>query len=156
MDKYTWVDYGSSYLPSEINAAFLWAQLPALDRANEQRKALWASYHRQLETLEVDGLAEIPRVPDHCWHNAHLFYLKCRDIAERHQLMDFLKERGIATAFHYIPLHASVAGQRFGRFHGMDQWTTRESERLLRLPLYPELEQLPYIVNCILEFYGKI
>ena len=136
VDKYTWVDVGSSYLPSDLNAAYLWGQLEAADRIESDRLATWARYRDALAPLEARGLVELPVVPEGCVHNAHMFYLKLRDLAQRTAFISFLKERGVQVCFHYIPLHSSPAGLRFGRFDGADEHTTRESERLVRLPLY--------------------
>lgn len=136
VDKYTWVDVGSSYLPSDLNAAYLWGQLEAADRIGADRLATWACYRDALAPLAERGLVELPTVPDGCTHNAHMFYLKLRDLEQRTAFISFLKERGVQACFHYIPLHSSPAGLRFGRFDGADEHTTRESERLVRLPLY--------------------
>ncbi|HAM15005.1 MAG TPA: dTDP-4-amino-4,6-dideoxygalactose transaminase [Eggerthellaceae bacterium] len=136
VDKYTWVDQGSSYLPSELNAAYLWAQLEAADDINDDRLATWNAYREAFEPLRAAGLVELPHVPAECTHNAHLFYLKLADVQQRGAFIDFLKQRGISSVFHYVPLHSSPAGQRFGRFCGTDRFTTRESDRLTRLPLF--------------------
>lgn len=136
VDKYTWVDYGSSYLPSEINAAFLWAQLEKADEINNDRLATWKRYYEGLMLLAQDGKIELPTIPNDCTHNAHMFYIKCKDLQEKAALIDYLKESDILSVFHYIPLHSSPAGLKFGRFNGKDEYTTIESERLLRLPLY--------------------
>ena len=135
IDKYTWVDYGSSYLPSDLNAAYLSAQLEACEDIDARRMAVWNLYHRRMRPLEEAGLLERPFVPDYARHNAHMYYIKVKDMDVRTRLIDFLKEKGISSVFHYIPLHSAGAGQKFGRFHGEDQWTTRESQRLLRLPM---------------------
>ena len=136
VDKYTWVDKGSSYLPSELNAAYLWGQLQEADRINDDRLATWAAYHEAFAPLSRAGRVELPFVPDGCVHNAHMFYLKCRDLDDRSAFIAHMKERGISCVFHYVPLHSSPAGRRFGRFAGSDVYTTAESERLVRLPLY--------------------
>lgn len=157
IDRYTWVDIGSSYAPGELKAAFLYAQVSELEAVNRHRLALWNRYREWLEPLQTQGILELPFVPDSCTHNAHLFYIKCRDKAERSSLITFLKARGIGSAFHYIPLHSSPAGQKFGFFHGEDRFTTRESERLLRLPLYYDLglEEVEEVVAGVREFYGR-
>jgi dTDP-4-amino-4,6-dideoxygalactose transaminase len=136
VDKYTWVDIGSSILPSEINAAYLLAQLEMRAEVTRNRMARWNQYHAGLAGLTAAGRIGTPHVPEGCTHNAHMYYIKCRDITERTELTAFLKERGIGAVFHYIPLHSAAAGRKYSRFHGEDRHTTRESERLLRLPLY--------------------
>lgn len=136
VDKYTWVDRGSSYLQSDLNAAYLWAQLEQADRINEDRLASWNRYYRAFTPLAESGSIELPVVPEGCVHNAHMFYLKCPTLQARTALIDHLKVQGISAVFHYIPLHSSPAGRLFGRFHGQDENTTRESERLVRLPMY--------------------
>ena len=155
IDKYTWVDVGSSYLPSELNAAYLWAQLEVHRRIDEARLHIYGRYRAHFEDLAREGRVELPVVPPACAHNAHMFFLKAKDLEERTRLLRFLKERGILAVFHYVPLHSSAAGKRFGRFSGEDVWTTRESERLLRLPLYYGLrdDQVDYIAGCVKEFY---
>lgn len=136
VDKYTWVDIGSSFLPSELNAAYLWAQLEMAEEINDDRLKSWNTYYQKLLPLSEEGKIELPTIPDGCLHNAHMFYIKARDLDERTKLISYLKERGIQSVFHYIPLHSAPAGLGFGYFHGMDRYTTRESERLLRLPMY--------------------
>ena len=155
IDKYTWVNYGSSYLPSDMNAAYLWAQLEAADRINADRMRTWKLYEELLSPLRDKGRIELPFVPEECEHNAHMFWIKAADPAERSRLITFLKEAGIQSVFHYIPLHTAPAGQKFGRFHGEDRYTTKESERLLRLPLYYGLkeEDTRYIAAKVREFY---
>ena len=157
VDKYTWVDAGSSYLPSELNAAYLYAQLEQAEQVNENRLKSWRFYEEQLKPLAEEGLLELPYIPKECTHNAHMFYIKARDLKERSRLIGFLKERGVMAVFHYIPLHSTAAGRQFGRFHGDDIYTTKESERLLRLPLYYGLreEEAKQVVNAVWEFYGK-
>ncbi len=157
VDKYTWVDYGSSYLPSDMNAAYLYAQLEMAEEVNQSRLALWAQYYSALEPLKEKGRIELPFIPDGCVHNAHMFYIKAKDLAERGALISYLKERGISSAFHYIPLHSSPAGVRFGRFCGEDVYTTAESERLLRLPMYYGLsaKEVEEVTATIKEFYGE-
>lgn len=155
VDKYTWMNFGSSYLPSELNAAYLYAQLEIADEINDDRMRVWNAYNEKLAGLRDRGLIETPFIPDHCKHNAHMFYVKTKDIKERTELIDFLGKAGILSAFHYVPLHTAPAGQKFGRFHGEDVYTTKESERLTRLPLYYKLEdeKIDYIVSKMYEFY---
>lgn len=155
IDKYTWVDYGSSFLPSELNAAYLMAQLEQADAINETRLARWEQYYRRLTPLARKGCIELPVIPEGCVHNAHMFYIKTKDISERQDLIGVLRKKGILAVFHYIPLHSSPAGEKFGRFHGEDVYTTKESERLLRLPMYYSLseEEVDEVVNVIEEFY---
>ena len=157
VDKYTWMNYGSSYLPSELNAAYLWAQLEKADSINEARLACWNRYYENLGKLRESGKIELPVVPLHCVHNAHMFYLKTADIEERTEFIEYMKEKGVLTVFHYIPLHTAPAGQRFGRFHGEDEYTTKESERLVRLPMYYglTLEQVDKICAYVKGFYGQ-
>lgn len=155
IDKYTWVNQGSSYLPSDMNAAYLWAQLNLADEINEKRLALWNRYDELLRPLEREGLIGCPHIPEGCVHNAHMYYIKAKDLEERTKLIAFLKERDILAVFHYIPLHTAPAGQKFGRFHGEDRYTTKESERLLRLPMFYTLtmDQVDYIAKQVKEFY---
>jgi dTDP-4-amino-4,6-dideoxygalactose transaminase len=155
IDKYTWVDYGSSYLPSELNAAYLWPQLEDAEKINNARMAIWNRYYEALSPLADKGLLDLPIIPEGCTHNAHMFYVKCADLTERTALIDFLKQRDIYSAFHYIPLHTAPAGQRFGRFHGEDVYTTKESERLTRLPLYYGLteEDQNTVIQAVKDFY---
>ncbi len=155
IDKYTWVDQGSSYLPSDMNAAYLYAQLEVADKINEARLNCWNRYYERLIVLKDAGKIELPVVPEGCVHNAHMFYIKAADINERTALIDFLKKNEILSVFHYIPLHTAPAGMKFGRFDGKDEYTTKESERLARLPLYYGLkeEQVDYICDKVCEFY---
>ncbi len=156
VDKYRWQNYGSSYLPSELNAAYLYAQLELADEITAARLAIWNQYYERLAPLEKAGKITLPYVPEHCVHNGHMFYIKTADLAERTELIDYLKEKGIMAVFHYVPLHSAPAGLKFGRFSGEDRYTTRESERLLRLPLYYGLkaEEVDYIADQVLQFYG--
>ncbi|MCD8131362.1 MAG: dTDP-4-amino-4,6-dideoxygalactose transaminase [Lachnospiraceae bacterium] len=156
IDKYTWVDHGSSYLPSDLNAAYLYAQLEMADEINETRLKLWNRYYEGLSGLAKSGRIELPVIPEGCVHNAHMFYIKAKDLEERTALISYMKEREVLCVFHYIPLHSSPAGQQFGRFHGEDVYTTKESERLMRLPMYYSLreEQVDYIIDQILRFYA--
>ena len=157
VDKYTWVDFGDSYLPSELNAAYLWAQLLNADEINDNRIATWNRYYQGLQTMAKEGKFEIPTVPEECEHNAHMFYLKCKDLKERSEFIKFMKEKELYCVFHYIPLHSAPAGEKFGRFDGEDEFTTKESERLVRLPMYYGLleDQVDLVVEGIKEFYSK-
>lgn len=156
IDKYTWVDEGSSYLPSDLNAAYLWAQLEQAQIIYDDRMHSWELYREQLQSLANQGRIELPVIPEGCVHNAHMFYIKAKDLTERSALISCLKEHGISAVFHYIPLHSSPAGQKFGRFHGEDVYTTRESERLLRLPMYYGLkeDEITQVCDCIKAFYA--
>jgi dTDP-4-amino-4,6-dideoxygalactose transaminase len=156
IDKYTWVDIGSSYLPSELNAAYLLAQLEQRNKIKKNRLKSWNLYYEKLKKIQNNGLIELPFIPDHCEQNGHLFYIKVKNLEERTNLLNFLRQKGIKAVFHYIPLHSSPAGERFSRFHGEDKFTTRESERLVRLPLFYDLQpnQIEYIADCIYKFYG--
>lgn len=136
VDKYTWVSYGSSYLPSDLNAAYLWAQLEQADTINTDRTNSWDYYAQELAPLAEAGLLELPTVPEGCVHNGHLFYVKLRDLEQRTEFIAYLKAHGVASSFHYVPLHSAPAGIRYGRFAGVDEYTTKESNRLTRLPLY--------------------
>ena len=157
VDKYTWVDMGSSYLPSELNAAYLYAQLENAQLIFDDRMNSWNRYREGLQELENKGLIELPYIPENCKHNAHMFYIKCKDLEERTKLIDFLKRNEIYAVFHYIPLHSAEAGLKYGRFHGEDKYTTKESERLVRLPLYYNLkeEERNLVIEKIKEFYGE-
>lgn len=155
IDKYTWVEAESSYLPSDMNAAYLWAQLEQADIINEDRLVCWKRYNEGLKPLAEKGRIELPFIPEHCQHNAHMYYIKAKNLDERTRLITFLKENDILAVFHYIPLHTAPAGIRYGRFSGLDIYTTTESERLLRLPLYYGLktEEIDYIIDKIYKFY---
>lgn len=157
IDKYTWVDAGSSYLPSDLNAAYLWAQLEQADKIFDNRMKTWNLYYELLTDLQKQGVISLPVVPENCAHNAHMFYIKAKDLDERTHLIDFLKEQGILAVFHYIPLHTAPAGRKFGVFCGEDRYTTKESERLVRLPMYYGLEEekVVYIANKIKDFYCR-
>ncbi|MBQ8934862.1 MAG: dTDP-4-amino-4,6-dideoxygalactose transaminase [Oscillospiraceae bacterium] len=157
VDKYTWVEYGSSYLPSELNAAHLLAQLEVADEVNDNRLATWNTYREQLRPLEEQGLLAFLQPPAECRHNAHMFAVKLKDLKERTAFTKFLKDRGIVVSFHYVPLHTSPAGQKLGRFHGEDVYTTRESERLTRLPMFYRMssEDQETVIRSIYEFFGK-
>lgn len=136
VDKYTWVDFGDSYLPSELNAAYLWAQLEHADEINQNRLDTWNRYYETFQPLAQEGKLELPVIPEGCAHNAHMFYIKLRDLEERTAFISHMKSKGVSCVFHYVPLHSAPAGLKFGRFHGEDVYTTKESERLVRLPLY--------------------
>ena len=154
VDKYRWMDYGSSYLPSELNAAYLYAQLAAKDKIQKKRMEIYEYYHRNLADLAAEGKVEQPYVPQECEHNAHMYYLKVKDMKVRTRLLAYLRENGICSVFHYVPLHSAPAGQKFGRFAGEDVYTTKESERLLRLPMFYNLdmEDVKRIVDVIHKF----
>ena len=155
IDKYTWVEAGSSYLPSDMNAAYLWAQLEMADQIFDDRMRSFNLYYKLLTPLKEKGLLDLPHIPEGCEHNAHMFYIKAKDLEERTALIRHLRANDIASVFHYIPLHGAPAGKRYGRFHGQDLYTTRESERLTRLPLYYGLEEekIELICEKIIEFY---
>lgn len=155
VDKYRWQNYGSSYLPSDMNAAYLYAQLQLADEIQKARMDRWKEYWEQFSGLAQEGRIELPHIPEHCEHNAHMFYIKTKDMEERTALIDYLKAKEILSVFHYVPLHSAPAGIKFGRFHGEDRYTTRESERLLRLPMYYRLtaDQVEYITEQVKAFY---
>ena len=155
IDKYTWVNAGSSYLPSEMNAAYLYAELEEADLINQNRLASWNRYHDELKDLCDAGKIDFPVIPDGCEHNAHMFYFKAKNLDERTELISFLKENDVLAVFHYIPLHSAPAGRKFGRFNGEDKYTTKESERLIRLPMYYGLtsEDQSKVISLIHEFY---
>ena len=156
VDKYTWVDYGSSYLPSDMLAAYLWAQLEKADQINEDRIATWDAYRAAFEPLRAAGLVELPFVPEGCVHNAHMFWMKLRDIEQRTEFISYLREHGVWSVFHYVPLHSAPAGRKFGRFDGEDVYTTRESERLVRLPMYYGLSEADrsHVIEAVTSFFG--
>ena len=156
VDKYTWVDFGDSYLPSELNAAYLWAQLEKADDINQYRLQCWNAYYEAFKGMENAGQIELPFVPSECEHNAHMFYIKTKDLAERTKLISHLREKGIMAVFHYVPLHSAPAGMKYGRFDGVDEYTTKESERLLRLPMYYGLtpEDQSHVIDAVREFYA--
>lgn len=155
IDKYTWVNYGSSYLPSELNAAYLYAQLEMAEEINKDRMTSWQLYYDELLELQEKGKIQLPHIPKECKHNAHMFYIKARDLTERTKLINYLKSQNILAVFHYIPLHSAPAGKKYGFFSGEDIYTTIESERLCRLPMYYGLkrEDILYITSQIKEFY---
>jgi len=157
VDKYTWVDIGSSYLMNDVSAAYLWGQLEIAEEINEFRLRVWNRYYNGLLALQENGTIDLPTIPEHCAHNAHMFYIKAKNLEERTKLLAFLKENGIVAVFHYVPLHSSPAGQKYGRFHGIDKFTTKESERLIRLPLFYGIkdEEIDYTTSKVYEFYSK-
>lgn len=156
VDKYTWVDYGSSYLPSDINAAYLWGQLEMAEAINRDRLATWRSYWDGLKPLAEGGKLELPLIPEGCEHNAHMFYVKLEDLQQRTEFISYLRDHGVQSTFHYIPLHSSPAGKHYGRFAGMDEFTTRESNRLTRLPMYYGLskEDRATVVDAIRSYFA--
>ncbi len=156
VDKYTWVNYGDSYLPSELNAAYLWAQLECAEDINENRLATWNCYDEAFRLLEKDGKLKCPTIPKGCIHNAHMYYIKCKDINERTKFIKHMERRGVSCVFHYIPLHTAPAGLKYGRFDGKDEYTTIESERLVRLPMYYNMskEDRKTIIESVKDFYG--
>lgn len=155
VDKYRWQDYGSSYLPSDMNAAYLFAQLELAKEITQARLDRWQEYWEQLTPLAEAGRIELPYIPPYCTHNAHMFYIKTKDIEERSRLIAYLKEKDILSVFHYVPLHSAPAGIKYGRFHGEDRYTTKESERILRLPMFYRLtpDQVQYITDQVKAFY---
>lgn len=155
VDKYSWVDVGSSYLPNDVSAAFLWGQLEKADEINANRLATWQKYYNGLKELAEKGLLELPTIPEGCIQNAHMFYMKVKNLDERTALLEHLKQNDILAVFHYIPLHSAPAGLKFGRFEGNDEFTTQESEKLLRLPMYYNLSdtEIDYIVNKIKSYF---
>ena len=157
VDKYRWQNYGSSYLPSDMNAAYLWAQLELADEITKARMDRWEQYRESLSDLADAGIIELPYIPDHCTHNAHMFYIKVRDIDVRTAFIDYMKSKDVLTVFHYIPLHTAPAGIKYGRFNGTDEYTTRESDRLVRLPMYYKLTEkdVDYICDAIHEFFKQ-
>lgn len=155
VDKYSWVDIGSSYLPSDIQAAYLWGQLEKVNEINQNRLATWNAYYKALLPLKENGLIELPVVPDSCEHNAHMFYIKLRNLDQRTGLIDYLKDNQVISVFHYIPLHSAPAGKVFSSFSGKDNFTTKESERIVRFPLYFELNEcnVVNIVRSVFSFF---
>ena len=155
IDKYTWVEAGSSYLPSELNAAYLYGQLEQADKIFDDRMNTWNEYYKAFKDIEEAGKIDLPTIPEGCEHNAHMFYIKCKDLEERTALISFAKENDVMMVFHYIPLHSAPAGKKFGRFDGEDIYTTKESERLVRLPLYYNLskEDRDKVIDVVRRFY---
>lgn len=157
IDKYTWVNAGSSYLPSELNAAYLYAQLEEAQMIFDNRMNSWNTYYNELRLLAEKGYMELPTIPSDCEHNAHMFYIKLKNLEERTKFISYMKEQGILCVFHYIPLHSAPAGRKFGRFHGEDIYTTKESERLVRLPLFYGLSSEDCLKICkkIKNYFDK-
>ena len=157
IDKYTWRDYGSSYLPSDLNAAYLYAQLTESNKIQQNRMNIWNKYKSSLKVLEENNKITLPVIPEECQHNAHIFYFISNSLDDRTKLISFLKQNEIQSVFHYIPLHSSPAGIKFGRFDGKDEITTEYSERLIRLPLYYGLkdEDQNKVIENVLKFYGE-
>ena len=155
--KYNWVDYGSSYLPSDLNAAYLWAQLQEADSINEDRLKTWKKYNNALKKFEEKGIISLPKIPNECEHNAHMYYLKCKNLEERTRFIDFMKQNNINCAFHYIPLHSAPAGVKFGIFSGDDIYTTNESDKLVRLPMYYNISDtdVNYVISKIIDFFDE-
>ncbi|MBR5360038.1 MAG: dTDP-4-amino-4,6-dideoxygalactose transaminase [Lachnospiraceae bacterium] len=155
VDKYRWQDFGSSYLPSDMNAAYLWAQLELADEITKARMDRWNQYYKRLKVPADDGHITLPYVPEHCVHNAHMFYIKVSDLNKRTELISFLKSKDILSVFHYVPLHTAPAGLKYGRFNGSDEFTTKESDRLVRLPMYYKLteKEVDYICDMVCEFF---
>ena len=155
--KYNWVDFGSSYLPSDLNAAYLWAQLQAADEINANRLKTWNTYFEAFQPLADEGIIELPTIPGECVHNAHMFYIKCRDLETRQAYIQFMKENDVLCVFHYVPLHSAPAGLKFGTFNGPDEHTTADSDRLVRLPLYYNIDKadLEFVISKTLEFFDK-
>lgn len=153
--KYNWVDFGDSYLQSDLNAAYLWAQLVQADEINNNRLATWNRYNEALQPLEEKGIIEVPTIPVDCVHNAHMYYIKCKDLDTRQRFIAYMKENDILCTFHYVPLHSAPAGLKFGRFNGTDRFTTKESNRLVRLPMYYNIteEDLTKVIEKTLSFF---
>jgi dTDP-4-amino-4,6-dideoxygalactose transaminase len=158
VDKYSWVDIGSSYLMNDVSAAYLWGNLEKANEINENRLNSWNTYYEGLKELKEKSLIELPTIPENCIHNAHMFYIKVKDLNERTKLIEYLKENGINSVFHYIPLHSAPAGIKFGRFNRVDDFTTVESERLIRLPIHYNIlkSDVEYVVSILKSFYIDI
>ena len=157
VDKYRWVNFGSSYLPSDMNAAYLWAQLELAYEITQARMARWNQYDELLKDLSDKGLIEQPFIPDYCTHNAHMYYIKVRDLKQRGDFISYMKSKDVLTVFHYVPLHTAPAGIKYGRFHGEDRYTTAESDRLVRLPMYYSLteDDVNFICECVHEYFTR-
>ncbi|MDY4524689.1 MAG: dTDP-4-amino-4,6-dideoxygalactose transaminase [Treponema sp.] len=155
--KYNWVDFGDSYLQSDLNAAYLWAQLEQADKINNNRLKTWNTYYNALKPLADRGVLELPVVPEDCIHNAHMFYIKCKDLKTRQDFIEYMRKNDILCVFHYVPLHTAPAGKKFGRFCGVDEHTTSDSDRLVRLPLYYDIDKndLKKVIEKILEFFNS-
>lgn len=156
VDKYNWVSYGSSYLPSDLNAAYLWAQLEKADEINNNRLDTWNKYYQAFKKLEEKGLIELPYIPNNCIHNAHMFYIKLKSLEDRTNYISYMKENGVMCVFHYIPLHSAPAGKKYGIFSGKDVYTTTESDKLVRLPLYYNIskENHDKVIDLTLKFFS--
>lgn len=157
VDKYTWRDFGDSYLPSDMNAAYLWAQLEKADEINQNRLNTWNYYYRELKPLADQGKIQLPTIPEDCVHNAHMFYIKCRSLEERTDFISYMRANDVQTVFHYIPLHSAPAGIKYGRFSGVDEYTSAESDKLVRLPMYYNLDpkDTEKIVRTIKSFFKE-
>ncbi len=155
VDKYTWVDVGDSYLPSELNAAYLWAQLQHADEINENRLSTWQTYYDAFKPLADKNLLELPTIPADCKHNGHMFYIKLKNLEERTKFIQHMRDKGVNCVFHYVPLHSAPAGKKYCRFHGEDEFTTKESDRLVRLPLYYAMkaEDSDYVIDLISGYF---
>lgn len=155
--KYNWVDFGDSYLASDLNAAYLWAQLEIADEINNNRLATWNTYYTSFKPLEERGIITLPTIPEECVHNAHMFYIKCKDLETRQEYIKYMKDNDILCVFHYVPLHSAPAGLKFGRFVGEDEHTTPDSDRLVRLPMYYNIakDDLDKVINKSLNFFVK-
>lgn len=155
--KYNWVDFGDSYLQSDLNAAYLWAQFEMADEINNNRLATWNTYYKAFKPLQEQGMIELPNIPEGCVHNAHMFYIKCKDLETRQEYIKFMKENDIQCVFHYVPLHSAPAGKKFGRFAGEDKYTTSDSDKLVRLPMYYNMDDgdLKRVINKTIEFFNK-
>ena len=155
--KYNWVDFGDSYLQSDLNAAYLWAQLEMADEINGNRLETWSSYYEAFKPLEEKGIIELPTIPADCVHNAHMFYIKTKDLDTRQEFIKFMKDNEILCVFHYVPLHSAPAGLKFGRFNGIDEHTTSDSDRLVRLPMYYNIakEDLDKVIEKTIEFFTR-
>lgn len=156
--KYNWVDFGDSYLQSDLNAAYLWAQLEVADEINKNRIDTWNRYYKSFKELEAKGIVQLPYIPQNCVHNAHMFYIKTKDLNTRQQYINFMKKNDILCVFHYVPLHSAPAGLKFGRFEGIDKNTTSCSDRLVRLPMYYNLSKTDQdkVIKKTQDFFGEI
>lgn len=156
--KYNWVDFGDSYLQSDLNAAYLWAQLEMADEINNNRLATWNAYYEAFKPLEENGIITLPTIPEGCVHNAHMFYIKCKDLETRQDYIQFMRSFDIGCVFHYVPLHSAPAGLKFGRFDGKDEHTTPDSDRLVRLPMYYDMskEDIQEVIDKTLEYFNGL
>lgn len=157
VDKYSWVDIGSSYLMNDMSAAYLWGELEVAEQINDERLKHWKKYFEGLKELEKKGILELPKIPEECVHNGHMFYIKVKDIQERTELIEFLLAHGVQAVFHYVPLHSAPAGVRFGLFCGEDKYTTSQSEKLIRLPMYYGLTsiEIKSVIEAIKDYFGQ-